>query len=136
MTSASCSISLIWCSTGANCPAQRLIGSPTVPSLICTPNRSLMTSQARASGSSWCCVRYTAIAPMVRYRCSERDDETGLTEQQLGEIPIPDGPQYLSLPPGETVYVTTRQGIVDAVDIRTRAVKQLLTGGVFGPMDY
>src|SRR6266699_3434210 len=60
----------------------------------------------------------------------------GLTEQQLANLPIPNGPQYLSLPPGETVYVTTRQGIVDAVDIRTRAVKQLLTGGVFGPMDY
>jgi len=60
----------------------------------------------------------------------------GLTEQQLGNIPIPNGPQYLSLPPGETVYVTTRQGAVDAVDIRTRAVNQLLTGGVFGPMDY
>ncbi len=60
----------------------------------------------------------------------------GLTEQQLANISIPNGPQYLSLPPGETVYVTTRQGTVDAVDIRTRAVKQLLTGGVFGPMDY
>jgi DNA-binding beta-propeller fold protein YncE len=60
----------------------------------------------------------------------------GLTEQQLANIPIPNGPQYLSLPPGEMVYVTTRQGTVDAVDIRTRAVKQLLTGGVFGPMDY
>jgi DNA-binding beta-propeller fold protein YncE len=60
----------------------------------------------------------------------------GLTEQQLGKIPIPNGPQYLSLPPGETVYVTTRQGTVDAVDIKTRAVNQLLTGGAFGPMDY
>ncbi len=60
----------------------------------------------------------------------------GLTEQQLANIPIPNGPQYLSLPPGETVYVTTRQGTVDAVDIRTQAVKQLLTGGAFGPMDY
>jgi len=60
----------------------------------------------------------------------------GLTEQQLGNIPIPNGPQYLSFPPGETVYVTTRQGTVDAVDIRTRAVNQLLTGGAFGPMDY
>jgi DNA-binding beta-propeller fold protein YncE len=60
----------------------------------------------------------------------------GLTEQQLGTIPLPNGPQYLSLPPGETVYVTTRQGTVDAVDIRTRAVNQLLTGGAFGPMDY
>jgi DNA-binding beta-propeller fold protein YncE len=60
----------------------------------------------------------------------------GLTEEQLGTIPIPNGPQYLSLPPGETVYVTTRRGTVDAVDIRTRAVNQLLTGGAFGPMDY
>jgi DNA-binding beta-propeller fold protein YncE len=60
----------------------------------------------------------------------------GLTEQQLGNIPIPNGPQYLSLPPGETVYVTTRQGTVDAVDIRTREVNQLLTDGAFGPMDY
>ncbi len=60
----------------------------------------------------------------------------GLTEQQLGKIPIPSGPQYLSLPPGETVYVTTRQGTVDAVDIRTRAVNQLLTGGAFGQIDY
>ena len=60
----------------------------------------------------------------------------GLTEQQLGKIPIPGGPQYISLPPGGTVYVTTRQGTVDAVDIRTRAVNQLLTGGAFGQMDY
>ncbi len=60
----------------------------------------------------------------------------GLTEQQVGKIPIPGGPQYLSLPPGETVYVTTRQGTVDAVEIKTRAVNQLLSGGVFGPMDY
>ena len=60
----------------------------------------------------------------------------GLTEQRLGKIPIPNGPQYLSLPPGETAYVTTRQGTVDAVDFRTGAVKQLLSGGVFGPMDY
>ena len=60
----------------------------------------------------------------------------GLTDQQLGEIPIPNGPQYLSLPPGEIAYVTTRRGTVDAVDFRTGAVNQLLTGGVFGPMDY
>jgi DNA-binding beta-propeller fold protein YncE len=60
----------------------------------------------------------------------------GLTEQQLGNISMPNGPQYLSVPPGETVYITTRQGTVDAVDIRTRVVHQLLIGGVFGPMDY
>jgi hypothetical protein len=58
------------------------------------------------------------------------------TEQALGDVPIPGGPQYLSIPPGETVYVTTRQGSVDAVSLRTREVLQVLNGGIFGPMDY
>jgi DNA-binding beta-propeller fold protein YncE len=58
------------------------------------------------------------------------------TEQTLGDIPVPGGPQYLSIPPGETVYVTTRQGSVDAVGLKTREVRQLLKGGIFGPMDY
>jgi DNA-binding beta-propeller fold protein YncE len=60
----------------------------------------------------------------------------GVTEQQLGNIPMPNGPQYLSLPPGEMVYVATRQGSVDVVDLKTSQVRQLLKGGVFGPMDY
>jgi DNA-binding beta-propeller fold protein YncE len=60
----------------------------------------------------------------------------GLTEQRRATIPVPDGPQYLSFPPGETGFVTTRQGTVDAVDIGTRAVRQLLAGGTYGPMDY
>jgi DNA-binding beta-propeller fold protein YncE len=60
----------------------------------------------------------------------------GQTGQTLGGVPIPGGPQYLSIPPGETVYVTTRQGGVDAVSLKTREVRQLLKGGVFGPMDY
>jgi YVTN family beta-propeller protein len=61
------------------------------------------------------------------------DDQS---QQMLGAVPIPDGPQYLSIPPGETVYVTTRQGSVDVVSLKTREVRQLLNGGVFGPMDY
>jgi DNA-binding beta-propeller fold protein YncE len=58
------------------------------------------------------------------------------TEQTLGDVPIPGGPQYLSIPPGETAYVTTRQGSVDAVSLRIREVRQILNGGIFGPMDY
>jgi DNA-binding beta-propeller fold protein YncE len=61
------------------------------------------------------------------------DDRTG---QTLGSVTLADGPQYLTIPPGETVYVTTRQGSVDAVSLKTRDVRQLLKGGVFGPMDY
>ncbi len=51
------------------------------------------------------------------------------TEQTLGDVPIPGGPQYLSIPPGEMAYVTTRQGSVDAVSLRTREVRQILNGG-------
>jgi DNA-binding beta-propeller fold protein YncE len=58
------------------------------------------------------------------------------TEQTLGDVPIPGGPQYLSIPPGETVYVTTHQGSVDAIGLKTREVRQILKGGIFGPMDY
>jgi DNA-binding beta-propeller fold protein YncE len=61
------------------------------------------------------------------------DDRSG---KFLTTIPIAGGPQYLSIPPGPTVYVTTRQGTVDAVDLKTRQVRQLLSGGTFGPMDY
>jgi DNA-binding beta-propeller fold protein YncE len=61
------------------------------------------------------------------------DDQT---HQMLGVVPFPDGPQYLSIPPGETLYVTTRHGSVDAVSLKTKEVRRILNGGVFGPMDY
>lgn len=61
------------------------------------------------------------------------NDHTG---QLLGNIPIEGGPQNLSIPPGVTAYVTTQQGSVDAVDIQTWQVHQLLSGGTFGTMDY
>jgi DNA-binding beta-propeller fold protein YncE len=61
------------------------------------------------------------------------DTQTG---QTLAHIPIPDGPQYLTTPPGSTVYATTRQGSIYAIDFTTRTTRQILTGGPFGPMDY
>ena len=60
----------------------------------------------------------------------------GQEHQILGTVPFPDGPQYLSIPPGDTAYVTTRQGSVDAVSLRTNQVRRILNGGIFGPMDY
>ena len=60
------------------------------------------------------------------------DDQTG---RVLGSVAL-SGAQYLSIPPGEMVYVTTRQGSVDAVGLKTKEVHQILTGGIFGPMDY
>ncbi len=56
--------------------------------------------------------------------------------QPSGSIPVAGGPQYLSLPGGYALYVTTRQGCVDAVEFATRRVIPLLSGGKYGPMDY
>ncbi len=54
----------------------------------------------------------------------------------LASIPVPDGPQDICTPPGTTLYVTTRQGTVVAVDLVTSHVTHLLSGGPFGRMDY
>ena len=52
-------------------------------------------------------------------------------------MPIPGGPQYISIPGGFTAYVTTRQGTVVAVDLNSQQViRTLLSGGQYGPMDY
>jgi hypothetical protein len=54
----------------------------------------------------------------------------------IDHIAVAGGPQYLSAPPGVMMYVTTRQGSVDAVNFQNRSVHQLLANGQFGPMDY
>ncbi len=59
-----------------------------------------------------------------------------LKGQQMGSVTIAGGPQYISIPPGATVYVTTRQGSVFAVDLNSHRLEQLITGGSYGPMDY
>jgi WD40 repeat protein len=56
--------------------------------------------------------------------------------QPSGSIPVAGGPQYLSLPGGYSLYVTTRQGGVDTVAFATRRVIPLISGGKYGPMDY
>ncbi len=57
--------------------------------------------------------------------------------RQIASIPIPGGPQYVSIPPGFTAYVTTRNGSVYAVDLGTHKLSPpLFSRGSFGPMDY
>jgi len=56
--------------------------------------------------------------------------------QRIGSVPIAGGPQYLIVPPGATVYVTTRQGSIVAVDLNNHQVISLITGGTYGTMDY
>ncbi|HZS79198.1 MAG TPA: hypothetical protein VFA41_21480 [Ktedonobacteraceae bacterium] len=55
----------------------------------------------------------------------------------LDKLTIPGGPQYVTIPPGTMVYVTTRQGSIYAIDLSSHKVlPPLVTGGQFGPMDY
>lgn len=54
----------------------------------------------------------------------------------LRTIPVTGGPQYLSIPPGSSVYTTTRDGNVFVVDLATYKLTKLYTGGSFGPMDF
>lgn len=57
--------------------------------------------------------------------------------QALDHISIAGDPQFLCLPGSLTAYVATRQGSVIAIDMLThRVIATLLTGGVFGSMDY
>jgi hypothetical protein len=54
----------------------------------------------------------------------------------LGAIAVPAGPRYLSIPPGGTVYATTEQGKILALDLKAHTVSRLLSGGDYGPMDF
>jgi hypothetical protein len=57
--------------------------------------------------------------------------------QKMGSVAVPGGPQYLSIPPGTTVYVTTQQGTVVAVNLTQHQVTPpLVSGGKYGPMDF
>lgn len=56
--------------------------------------------------------------------------------KSLGSASIPEGPRYLLIPPGGTVYATTAKGQVDAISLNSHVVSQLLTGGTYGPMDF
>ncbi len=61
------------------------------------------------------------------------DDVSG---KIVGSVVIPGDPRYITIPPGATIYVTTQSGTVQAVDLTTRKVSQLISGGQYGPMDF
>jgi DNA-binding beta-propeller fold protein YncE len=55
----------------------------------------------------------------------------------IASIPIPGEAQYISIPPGVMVYVTTKSGKLYPVSLSTQQVlSPILSGGQFGPMDY
>lgn len=59
-----------------------------------------------------------------------------INDSQIKQISIPDGPRYISIPPGTTAYVTTQQGSVVTVDLNTYNFRTLISGGSYGPMDF
>jgi len=69
-------------------------------------------------------------------------DSTGLTVfddvkgTQIQQIVVPEGPRYISIPPGSAVYVTTQQGSVITVDLNTYKVITLISGGSYTAMDF
>jgi DNA-binding beta-propeller fold protein YncE len=69
-------------------------------------------------------------------------DSTALTvfddskRAQIQQIPIPEGPRFLSIPPGSAVYVTTQHGSIITVDLNTSKVATLISGGSYGSMDF
>ena len=55
---------------------------------------------------------------------------------QIQQIPVPEGPRYISIPPGSAVYVTTQQGSVITVDLNMYKVMTLVSGGSYASMDF
>lgn len=55
---------------------------------------------------------------------------------QIKQIPMPEGPRYISIPPGSAVYVTTQQGSVITVDLNSYKVLTLISGGSYSAMDF
>jgi hypothetical protein len=84
---------------------------------------ALVTASGRDTNQLWVAANSLGIF----------DDFNGHT---IGTLSIPGGPHYVSVPPGATVYVTTGQNSVVAVDLSTHHVIPLVSGGVYGPMDY
>lgn len=55
---------------------------------------------------------------------------------QIKRLPIPEGPRYISIPPGSAVYVTTQQGSVISVDLNSYKALTLVSGGSYSAMDF
>src|SRR5579863_4936959 len=56
---------------------------------------------------------------------------------RITTISIAGGPQYISIPPGTTVYVTTKAGKLYPVSLSNdQVLPPVLSGGQYGPMDY
>ena len=156
-------VTMLAARTGQTICTANVPGQPTLLTFDTTPGANMLyaagngDASVSAIDSTNCAIKHTyrtggpvygiAVAQISSGSSGTTSDQiwvsgtTALTifdatGKQLDTIPIAGGPQYLTIPPETMVYVTTRQGSVDAVDIGTHRVFTLLTGGAFGPMDY
>lgn len=56
--------------------------------------------------------------------------------KRLHNFLLSDEPRALTIPPGKTAYATTIQGTVIAIDTNSYQNMRIMTGGVYGPMDF
>jgi hypothetical protein len=155
------SVTMLAARTGATICSANLAGQPSLLVLDPTPSANMLyaagngDSTVSAIDSTNCAIKRTFHTSGPVYGLGLAQISSGSTNsnqlwvsntsavtifdttgKQLSTIPIPGGPQYLSIPPGTMAYATTRQGGVDAIDIGSHKVFPLISGGKYGPMDY
>ena len=148
--------------TGASICSVNLPGQPTLQALDPTPNANVLYAagngddSVRAIDATNCAIKltYPTSSPVYGLAVAAISSSSSASSsqiwvsgtdavtifdaagKQIGTIPIPGGPQYLSVPQGTIAYVTTRSGAVDAIAIGSHRVFPLISGGKYGPMDY
>ena len=58
------------------------------------------------------------------------------TGQPIKTMAMSDEPRTISIPPGQTAYVTTQDGTIRAIDTRNYHSVIIMQGGSYGPMDF
>lgn len=155
-------VTMLAARTGATICSANLPGQPALLAFDPTPNANILYAAGNGAASVSaidpvnCTIKHTFQTGSPVYGLAVAAISTGqpgssnqiwvanttavtifdTTGKQLATIPIPGGPQYLTIPQGTMAYATTRQGGVYALDIGSHKVFPLISGGKYGPMDY
>lgn len=158
-------VTMLAARTGATICSANLPGQPTLLAFDPTPNANMLYAAGNGAASvsaidpANCTIKHIfqtgspvyglAVVALSSGSAGSNSNQIWVTNtagvtifdvtgKLLVTIPIPGGPQYLSIPQGTMAYATTRQGGIDAIDIGSHKVFQLIliNGGKYGPMDY
>jgi len=158
-------VTMLAARTGASICSANLPGQPALLAFDPTPNANMLYAAGNGAASvsaidpANCTIKHTfqtgspvyglAVVALSSGAAGNNSNQIWVTNtagvtifdatgKQLVTIPVQGGPQYLSIPQGTMAYVTTRQGGIDAIDIGSHKVFQLIliSGGKYGPMDY